>query len=78
MIAQDGTGKTLVGMCNWQKAAMAYRDYEALRLTAKKARIQADYVYLYTATGFDERLQLEAVRDSHLKLIQITQLSQAR
>ncbi len=78
MIAQDETGKTLIGMCNWQKAAMAYQDYEALRFTAKKARIQADYVYLYTATGFDERLQLEAMRDSHLKLIPLTQLSIAR
>lgn len=73
IIAQDEEGRTLIGLCNWEKP-MTYEDYENLLLYAKKAKINADYIYMYTAFRFDERLNLEAKVKSNLKLVQISDL----
>lgn len=73
IIAQDEEGQTLVGLCSWEKP-MAYEDYENLLGYAKKAKIDVDYVYMYTAFRFDERLNLEAKIRPGLKLVQISDL----
>lgn len=73
IIAQDQEGHTLIGLCNWEKP-MAYEDYATLLACAKKARIHADYIYMYTAFRYDERLNLEAKMKTNLKLVQITDL----
>ncbi len=73
IIAQDEEGHTLIGLCSWEKP-MAYEDYEDLLTYAKKAKIGADYIYMYTAYRFDERLNLEAKIRPNLKLIQISDL----
>ncbi|MBO5473627.1 MAG: ATP-binding protein [Lachnospiraceae bacterium] len=73
IIAQDEEGHTLIGLCNWEKP-MTYEDYENLLAYARKAKIQADYIYMYTAFRFDEKLNLEAKIRPNLKLVQITDL----
>lgn len=73
IIAQDEEGHTLIGLCNWEKP-MTYEDYENLLAYARKAKIQADYIYMYTAFRFDEKLNLEAKIRTNLKLVQITDL----
>ena len=73
IIAQDEEGQTLIGLCNWERP-MTYEDYENLLGYAKKAKINADYVYMYTAFRFDERLNLEAKIRPNLKLVQISDL----
>ena len=73
IIAQDEEGRTLIGMCSWEKP-IAYEDYEELLTYARKAKINADYIYMYTAFRFDERLNLEAKIKNNLKLIQITDI----
>ena len=73
IIAQDEEGHTLIGLCSWEKPT-AYEDYEDLLTYAKKAKIGADYIYMYTAYRFDERLNLEAKIRPNLKLIQISDL----
>ncbi len=73
IIAQDEEGHTLIGLCNWEKP-MTYEDYENLLVCARKAKINADYIYMYTAFRFDERLNLEAKIKTNLRLVQITDL----
>lgn len=73
IIAQDEDGRTLIGLCNWERP-MTYEDYENLLLYAKKAKISADYIYMYTAFRFDEKLSLEAKVKPNLKLVQISDL----
>lgn len=73
IIAQDEERRTLIGLCCWEKP-VAYEDYEELLAYAKKAKIGADFVYMYTAFRFDERLNLEAKVRPNLKLIQIADL----
>lgn len=74
VIAQDTEGRTLIALCNWEKAMMTYEDYEWLLSYTRKVKINADYIYLYTASGFDERLDLEAKVKKNLKLVQITDI----
>ncbi|MCM1175243.1 MAG: ATP-binding protein [Blautia sp.] len=74
VIAQDAGGRTLIALCNWEKPMMTYNDYEWLLSYAKKVKLDADYIYLYTASGFDERLDLEAKVKKNLKLVQITDI----
>ena len=73
IIAQDEEGRALIGLCSWEKPT-AYEDYEDLLAYAKKAKISADHIYMYTAYRFDERLTLEAKIKPNLKLIQISDL----
>lgn len=74
VIAQSEEGNTLIALCNWEKPMMTYEDYQWIMNCAKQARIDADYIYLYTASGFDEKLNLEAKVKSGLKLVQITDI----
>ncbi len=74
IIAQDAEGKTLVALCNWEKPMMTYEDYEWVLSCAKKARIHVDYIYLYTASRFDEKLDLEAKIRKNLRLIQVSDI----
>ena len=73
IIAQDEEGRTLIGLCSWEKP-VAYEDYENLLIHARKAKINADYIYMYTAFRFDERLNLEAKVKNGLKLVQISDI----
>jgi hypothetical protein len=73
IVAQDEEGHTLIGSCNWKKP-MTYEDYEDLLEQAKQAKIKADYIYMYTAFQFDEKLSLEAKIRTNLKLVQLTDL----
>ena len=74
LIAQDKDGKTLIGMCNWEKPMLTYADYEWILGCAKQARINADYIYLYTASRFDEKLNLEAKVKPNLRLMMISDI----
>lgn len=71
VVAQDKDGKTLIALCNYDKPLMTYADYEWLLFCAKKAKIQADYIYLYSIDRFDEKLNLEAKVKKNLFLVSI-------
>ena len=53
---------------------LTYSDYEWILDCAKQARISADYIYLYTASRFDEKLNLEAKVKPNLKLMMISDI----
>lgn len=67
MVARDGEGRTLVAYCSYEKG-MTQADYEKVLYCAGKARIQPDYVYLYSAAGFDDKLCDRAAREPGLTL----------
>lgn len=74
VIAQNEEGKTIIGICNWDKPIMRYDDYEWLLFCAKKAKLRADYVYLFSIKQFDEKLSLEAKVKHNLKLISLDEM----
>ena len=74
VVAQDESGKTIVGICSWDKPTVRYDDYEWLLFCAEKAKLQADYVYLFSVQGFEEKLILEAKGKQRLKLISMDEM----
>lgn len=71
VIAQNENGETIVSICNWDKPMMRYDDYEWLLFCCQEAKIQVDYVYLFSVRRFDEKLNLEAKVKNNLKLISL-------
>jgi AAA+ ATPase superfamily predicted ATPase len=69
IIAHDDEGKTLLGLCNWEKPLMTYEDYEWLLFCADKAGLKADFIYLFSGGRFDEKLSLEAKVKPNIRLI---------
>lgn len=74
LIAQSENGKTIAGICNWDKPMMEYEDYEHLLFCLQKAKMDADYVYLFSISLFDEKLILEAEVKQNLKLISLDEM----
>ncbi len=68
VIAQ-GEDKTLIAGCNWDRPVYTYDDYEWLVFCADKARVEPDYVYLFSLERFDEKLTLEAKIKRSIRLI---------
>lgn len=69
ILARSDTGKTLIGLCNYEKPMMKYDDYEWLLYCASQAKVSADYVYLISAGGFDEKLHLTQKSRGNVRLL---------
>lgn len=74
VIVQDEEERTIIGVCNWEKNIMRYDDYEWLLFCAEKAKLRADYIYLFSVKRFDEKLNLEAKMKQNLKLISMDEM----
>lgn len=69
IVAQSASGRTIIGLCNWEKPVMKYEDYEWLLFCAKQAKLPVDYVYLISNGGFDEKLTLEQGKRANVRLL---------
>lgn len=69
IIAQSEAGETLLAICQCERDAFPYEDYEWMLFLAKQARLKADYIWLFTDREFDERLMAEARGREDLSLI---------
>ncbi len=67
-VAQNESGETLLGICNWEKPAMEYEDYERLLSCAEKAKLGTEHIYLFSSHRFDEKLRMEAGKNTEIKL----------
>lgn len=73
-IGQDEKDHTLIALCNYDKPMMTYDDYEWLLFCAEKAKLEPDYIYLFSVGRFDEKLNLEAKVKHNLRLIGVDEL----
>lgn len=74
IVAQSGQGETLIALCNFANPMMRYEDYEWLLFCAEKAKLKADYVYLFSVGRFDEKLKLEERVKQNLRLITLDEM----
>lgn len=74
IIVQDEEANTLLALCNYDKPMMTYDEYERLLYCASKARLDAEYVFLYSVGRFDEKLTLEAKVKKNLTLVSMREL----
>lgn len=69
MVAQDASGRAIIGLCNWEKPVMKYEDYEWLLFCAKQAKLPVDYIFLVSAGGFDEAINAESQKRAGIRLL---------
>jgi len=73
-VCRDAGEHTLIALCNWEKPMMRFDDYEWLMYCAKQAKITPDYVYLFSAGGFDDGLHFAVSSKKNIKLITLDEL----
>jgi AAA+ ATPase superfamily predicted ATPase len=73
-VCRDSQGHTLIALCNWEKPMMRFDDYEWLIYCAKQAKLKVDYVYLFSAGGFDEQLNFAVSSKKNITLVTIDEL----
>ncbi len=73
-VCKDAGGHVLIALCNWEKPMMRFDDYEKLMHCAKQARLSPDYVYLFSAGGFDDGLHFAVSSKKNIKLITLDEL----
>lgn len=73
-VCRDANNHILIALCNWEKPMMRFDDYEWLIYCAKQAKIKPDYVYLFSAGGFDEQLNFAVSSKKNIKLISLDEL----
>ncbi|HKM34364.1 MAG TPA: ATP-binding protein [Lachnospiraceae bacterium] len=69
IIVQDEDANTMLAQCNYDKPMMTYEDYGKLLHCADKARLDVDFVMLFSVDRFDEKLELEAKVKKNLTLV---------
>lgn len=75
IIAQSEMGDTAFGICAWQRQ-ITHQDLDNLAKISKKARLEGDYIYLFSTAGFDDWIIDASLKpDSKLKLIGIDELT---
>lgn len=74
VVASDDDGKNILAVCVYDKPMITYDDYSWLLFTASKAKLSDDYVYLFSAARFDEKLTLEGKIRKNIKLILLDQM----
>lgn len=74
IVANDKSGRFLVGLCSYEKPVMTYQDYEWLFYLMQQARIAPEFIYLFSVHGFDEKILLEARVKGNIKTIIINEI----
>jgi len=74
IIAEDKTGKTLVGSCLWLDQAMEMPDYSHFKELIEQARIEPEHYYLFSKNGFSKELEELAIKSKYIKLIPLEEL----
>lgn len=74
IIAQDGVRRNMVGLCNWEKPELTMEMCEELFSNMKKAKIDAEYYFLFSARGFDTAVMELAERDKQFILVDMNEL----
>ncbi|MCR4693956.1 MAG: ATP-binding protein [Pseudobutyrivibrio sp.] len=74
VIGQSENRENLVGICNWSDKVMSYNRYEELLESMKLARINANTIYLFSATKFDSKLIVLSKENKSVVLVDMTEL----
>lgn len=74
IVAQNEVRESVVGICNWSEERMSRRLGEELLENMKKARIDADYLYMFSAQGFSQELIQLSKEDKRFILIDMKEL----
>ena len=74
VIGQSYNRENVVGICNWTDRSMSYETYEKLLESMKLARINANTIFLFSATRFDSKLIQLSKENKSVVLVDMTEL----
>ncbi len=74
IIAQNPIRQNMVGLCNWEKPLLTMEMCEELFASMQKARIKAEYYFLFSAKGFDPSVKEMAEKDPRFILVDMNEL----
>lgn len=74
IVAQNEMRESVVGICNWSEPYMTRESGMELLDNMKKAKISADYLYMFSARGFSEDLVALTKQDQRFILIDMKEL----
>ncbi len=74
IIAQNEVRQNMVGLCNWDRPELSMEMCEELFANMKKAKISAEYYFLFSAKGFDAAVTEPAERDKRFILVDMNEL----
>lgn len=74
IIAQNDARQNMVGLCNWEKPELTMEMCEELFANMKKAKIAAEYYFLFSAKGFDAGVRELAEKDKRFILVDMNEL----
>ena len=69
VLAKSADGRYIAGVCCWDREVVTIADYEWLEFCLKQAKVEADYIYLFSGDTFDDTLLDMADSSDRLKLI---------
>lgn len=73
-IMEDDENHVMVSFCKYENVLTTYEDYEWNLFCLEKAKLKPEYIYLFTAKGFEESVELEAKTKKNLILIHLNQM----
>lgn len=74
IIAQNAVRENMVGLCSWKEPEFTVAMCEELFLNMKKAKIKANYYFLFSAKSFETALVQMAERDKRFILVDMNEL----
>lgn len=74
IIAQDAVRENMVGLCNWKQPELTVSMCEELFSNMKKAKIKAQYYFLFSAKNFEPALIHLAEKDKRFILVDMNEL----
>lgn len=69
MLAMDDNDHKIACFCHYGNKLMNCEDYEGDLLQLAQAKVKADFIYLFTNSGFDENMLAKANSDKQIVLI---------
>lgn len=74
IIAQNEIRQNMVGLCNWEQEELTLEMCEKLFANMKKAKITAEYYFLFSAKGFAPEVKALADNDKRYILVDMNEL----
>lgn len=74
IIAQNDIRQNIVGLCNWEKPGITLLMCEELFLNMKRAKIKAEYFFLFSAKGFAPAVVEMTQKDKRFILVDMNEL----
>lgn len=74
IIAQNDVRQNMVGLCNWAQPKLTMQMCQELFSNMEKAKINAEYYFLFSAKGFAEDVVAMAEKDKRFILVDMNEL----